>query len=184
MVDDFGVLVNPLIVEGQIHGGIVQGAGQILIEDARYDASGQLLSGSFMDYAMPRADDFPSFGISFLNVPCTTNVLGIKGAGEAGTVGALGATMNAVLDALSAARHRHARHAGDAAAALGRDPEGEARLELSNGGPFIARSSSPDREDALEFISPLCADRRYSWDNRRTQVTSLSSLLFQGTPGE
>jgi aerobic carbon-monoxide dehydrogenase large subunit len=101
VVDDFGVLVNPLIVEGQIHGGIVQGAGQILIEDARYDANGQLLSGSFMDYAMPRADDFPSFGISFLNVPCTTNVLGIKGAGEAGTVGALGATMNAVLDALS-----------------------------------------------------------------------------------
>ncbi len=101
VVDDFGVLVNPLIVEGQIHGGIVQGAGQILIEDARYDASGQLLSGSFMDYAMPRADDFPSFGISFLNVPCKTNVLGIKGAGEAGTVGALGATMNAVLDALA-----------------------------------------------------------------------------------
>ena len=101
VVDDFGVLVNPLIVEGQIHGGIVQGAGQILIEDARYDASGQLLTGSFMDYAMPRADDFPSFAVEFHNVPCTTNVLGIKGAGEAGTVGALGATMNAVLDALS-----------------------------------------------------------------------------------
>ncbi|HEY3917576.1 MAG TPA: xanthine dehydrogenase family protein molybdopterin-binding subunit [Stellaceae bacterium] len=100
VVDDFGVLVNPLIVEGQIHGGIVQGAGQILIEDARYDESGQLLSGSFMDYAMPRADDFPSFGVAFHNVPCATNVLGIKGAGEAGTVGALGATMNAVLDAL------------------------------------------------------------------------------------
>jgi carbon-monoxide dehydrogenase large subunit len=102
VVDDFGVLINPMIVEGQIHGGIVQGAGQILIEDARFDASsGQLLSGSFMDYAMPRADDFPSFAVEFLNVPCTTNVLGIKGAGEAGTVGALGATMNAVLDALA-----------------------------------------------------------------------------------
>jgi len=102
VVDDFGVLVNPMIVEGQIHGGIVQGAGQILIEDARFDrSSGQLLSGSFMDYAMPRADDFPAFAVEFHNVPCTTNVLGIKGAGEAGTVGALGATMNAVLDALA-----------------------------------------------------------------------------------
>jgi aerobic carbon-monoxide dehydrogenase large subunit len=102
VLDDFGVLVNPLIVEGQIHGGIVQGAGQILIEDARFEpGSGQLLSGSFMDYAMPRADNFPGFDIEFLNVPCKTNVLGIKGAGEAGTVGALGATMNAVLDALS-----------------------------------------------------------------------------------
>ncbi|HLI22242.1 MAG TPA: xanthine dehydrogenase family protein molybdopterin-binding subunit [Stellaceae bacterium] len=101
VVDDFGVLVNPLIVTGQIHGGIVQGAGQILIEDARYDESGQLLTGSFMDYAMPRADNFPNFDVQFLNVPCKTNVLGIKGAGEAGTVGALGATMNAVLDALS-----------------------------------------------------------------------------------
>ncbi len=102
VVDDFGMVVNPLIVEGQIHGGIVQGAGQILIEDARFEAgSGQLLSGSFMDYAMPRADDFPGFAIEFHNVPCTTNVLGIKGAGEAGTVGALGATMNAVIDALS-----------------------------------------------------------------------------------
>jgi aerobic carbon-monoxide dehydrogenase large subunit len=101
VVDDFGALVNPLIVEGQIHGGIAQGAGQILIEDVRYDANGQLLSGSFMDYAMPRADDFPNFAVQFHNVPCTTNALGIKGAGEAGTVGALGATMNAVLDALS-----------------------------------------------------------------------------------
>ncbi|HVA12344.1 MAG TPA: xanthine dehydrogenase family protein molybdopterin-binding subunit [Stellaceae bacterium] len=101
VVDDFGVLVNPLIVEGQIHGGIVQGAGQILIEDVRYDASGQLLSGSFMDYAMPRAGDFPGFAVHFHNVPCATNVLGIKGAGEAGTVGALGATINAVIDALS-----------------------------------------------------------------------------------
>ena len=102
VVDDFGVLVNPLIVEGQIHGGIVQGASQILLEDARFDpSSGQLLSGSFMDYTMPRADDFPGFAIDFHNVPCATNVLGIKGAGEAGTVGAMGATMNAVLDALA-----------------------------------------------------------------------------------
>jgi aerobic carbon-monoxide dehydrogenase large subunit len=102
VVDDFGVLVNPLIVEGQIHGGIAQGAGQVLLENAHFDpASGQLLSGSFQDYAMPRADDFSGFDVMFHNVPCTTNLLGIKGAGEAGTVGALGATMNAVMDALS-----------------------------------------------------------------------------------
>jgi len=102
VVDDFGTLVNPLIVEGQIHGGIVQGAGQVLIEDACYDrGSGQLLTGSFMDYAMPRAADFPGFAVAFQGVPCATNVLGIKGAGEAGTVGALGATMNAILDALA-----------------------------------------------------------------------------------
>ena len=102
VVDDFGVLVNPLIVEGQIHGGIAQGAGQVLLEDAHFDpGSGQLLSGSFQDYAMPRADDFSGFDVTFHNVPCATNLLGIKGAGEAGTVGALGATMNAVMDALS-----------------------------------------------------------------------------------
>jgi len=102
VVDDFGVLVNPLIVEGQIHGGIAQGAGQVLLGDAHFDpASGQLLSGSFQDYAMPRADDFSGFDVTFHNVPCATNLLGIKGAGEAGTVGALGATMNAVMDALS-----------------------------------------------------------------------------------
>ncbi|HKT16930.1 MAG TPA: xanthine dehydrogenase family protein molybdopterin-binding subunit [Stellaceae bacterium] len=102
VVDDFGVLVNPLIVEGQIHGGIAQGAGQVLLENAHFDpGSGQLLSGSFQDYAMPRADDFPNLSVAFHNVPCATNVLGIKGAGEAGTVGALGATMNAVMDALA-----------------------------------------------------------------------------------
>ena len=101
VADDFGVLVNPLIVEGQIHGGIAQGAGQMLIENASYDAGGQLLTGSFLDYAMPRAADFPGFEVEFHNVPCATNVLGIKGAGEAGTVGALGATMNAVMDALA-----------------------------------------------------------------------------------
>lgn len=102
LVDDFGRVVNPLIVEGQIHGGIAQGIGQALMEDTIFDPeSGQLLSGSFMDYAMPRAADIPDFQIAFNNVPCTTNVLGIKGVGEAGSVGALGAVMNAVIDALA-----------------------------------------------------------------------------------
>ncbi len=101
VVDDFGLVVNPLILEGQIQGGIAQGIGQALLEDAVFDESGQLLTGSFMDYAMPRAGDLPLFGLRFNNTPCTTNVLGVKGAGEAGSVGSLGAVMNAVVDALS-----------------------------------------------------------------------------------
>ena len=102
VADDFGRIVNPLIVEGQIQGGVIQGAGQALFEGARYDSeSGQLLTGSLMDYAMPRAGDYPPIAITFNEVPCTTNVLGIKGAGEAGSVGSIAATMNAVLDALA-----------------------------------------------------------------------------------
>jgi len=102
VVDDFGVVVNPMIVEGQIQGGIAQGIGQALMEHAIFDAeSGQLITGSLMDYALPRAADIPKFSIRFNNTPCTTNVLGIKGVGEAGSVGALGAVMNAVLDALA-----------------------------------------------------------------------------------
>jgi carbon-monoxide dehydrogenase large subunit len=102
-VGEFGRVINPMIVEGQIHGGIVQGAGQALMEDCRYDAaSGQLLSASFMDYALPRAGDFPAFDTAFAGeILCATNPLGIKGAGEAGTIGALAAVMNALMDALA-----------------------------------------------------------------------------------
>jgi carbon-monoxide dehydrogenase large subunit len=103
IVDDFGRTVNPLLAEGQIHGGTVQGVGQALLEHGYYDPeSGQLLTGSFMDYAMPRADDVPSFDCTFHNVPCTGNPLGVKGAGEAGAVGAPAAVVNAVVDALRA----------------------------------------------------------------------------------
>jgi carbon-monoxide dehydrogenase large subunit len=108
LVDDFGRVINPLLLAGQIHGGIVQGVGQALLEHAIFDPdSGQLVTGSFMDYTMPRAADFPSFEIDYNLVPCTTNVLGLKGAGEAGTVGALGAAMNAVVDALAPLGIRH-----------------------------------------------------------------------------
>ena len=101
VVDDFGRTINPLLLEGQVHGGIVQGIGQALIEHAVYDPdSGQLLSGSFMDYAMPHADDVPSFAFSTHNVSSTANPLGVKGAGEAGAVGAAPAVINAVVDAL------------------------------------------------------------------------------------
>jgi carbon-monoxide dehydrogenase large subunit len=101
-VDDYGVLVNPMIATGQAHGAIAQGIGQALLEHAAYDpASGQLLAGSFMDYAMPRADDLPSFHLDFNGTRCTTNPLGVKGCGEAGAIAAFPAIANAVADALS-----------------------------------------------------------------------------------
>jgi len=108
VVDDVGVVVNPLLLKGQIHGGIAQGLGQALCENMVYDKeSGQLLSGSFMDYCMPRAGDFPLIAVGNNDVPAKNNPLGIKGAGEAGCVGALPAVMNAVNDALSPLGIRH-----------------------------------------------------------------------------
>ena len=102
VVDDFGRAINPLLLEGQVHGGTVQGIGQALLELGLYDPeSGQLLTGSFMDYAMPRADNVPSFDCGFHHSPCLTNPLGVKGAGEAGAVGAPPAVINAVVDALN-----------------------------------------------------------------------------------
>ena len=101
-VDDYGVLVNPMVASGQAHGAIAQGVGQALLEHAAYDAeSGQLLAGSFMDYAMPRADDLPAFQLGFNPTRCTTNPLGVKGCGEAGAVALLPAIGNALLDALA-----------------------------------------------------------------------------------
>ncbi len=101
MVGDFGTLINPLIVEGQLRGGVVQGIGQCLMEEARYDEDGQLLSGSFMDYAMPRAADTPVMGFASLAVPTKANPLGVKGCGEAGVAGSLTSVMNAVMDAVA-----------------------------------------------------------------------------------
>jgi carbon-monoxide dehydrogenase large subunit len=100
-VDDFGTTINPLIVEGQVHGGLVQGIGQALMENCVYDKeTGQLLTGSLMDYAMPRADDMPQFQLDTVCTPCTHNPLGTKGCGEAGAIGSPPAVINAVLDAL------------------------------------------------------------------------------------
>ena len=99
-VDDFGNLMNPALAIGQVHGGVAQGYGQAVCEEVIYDADGQLLSGSFMDYAMPRADDLPFFGFESVPVPSVNNPIGMKGCGEAGTVGAMAALSNAVLDAL------------------------------------------------------------------------------------
>ncbi|MDE2208169.1 MAG: xanthine dehydrogenase family protein molybdopterin-binding subunit [Betaproteobacteria bacterium] len=106
--DDFGNIINPMIVEGQVHGGLAQGIGQALLESCVYDPeSGQLLTGSYMDYAMPRADDMPSFKVSTRVTPCTHNPLGAKGCGEAGAIGSPAALMNAVLDALAPLGVKH-----------------------------------------------------------------------------
>jgi carbon-monoxide dehydrogenase large subunit len=99
--DDFGRIVNPMIVEGQVHGGLAQGIGQALYESAVYDKDGQLLTGSLMDYCMPRADNLPMFDVATNVTLCTHNPLGVKGCGEAGAIGAPAAIMNAVADALS-----------------------------------------------------------------------------------
>ena len=102
-VDDVGHVVNETVVEGQIHGGIAQGLGQVLGEWVVYDDDGQLMTGSFMDYMMPRADDFPDFRIGHHGVLATTNPLGVKGAGESGVAGSLPSGMAAILDALDSA---------------------------------------------------------------------------------
>ncbi|MBW8268421.1 xanthine dehydrogenase family protein molybdopterin-binding subunit [Caldovatus aquaticus] len=108
VADDFGHVLNPLIARGQVHGGVAQGIGQAVLERTVYDRdSGQLLSASFMDYALPRADDLPNIEVELLEIPCTTNPLGVKGAGEAGAVGATPAVVNALVDALAADGVRH-----------------------------------------------------------------------------
>jgi aerobic carbon-monoxide dehydrogenase large subunit len=109
--DDFGNVMNPMIVAGQVHGGVAQGIGQALLENVAYDENGQLLSGSFMDYAMPRADDLPMFTVDHsCNTPCTHNPLGVKGCGEAGAIGTPPAVVNAVVNALQRAGHTTITH--------------------------------------------------------------------------
>ena len=109
--DDFGNVINPMIVEGQVHGGLAQGIGQALLEGAVYDENGQLLSGSYMDYAMPRADDVPFYTVDHsCCTPCTHNPLGVKGCGEAGAIGSPPAVVNAVIDALQRAGKTNVTH--------------------------------------------------------------------------
>ena len=120
-VDDVGKIMNHLLCEGQIHGGVAQGVGQALMEAIVFDAEGQLVTGSFQDYAMPRAEDFPDLVSELTEVPAKTNPLGVKGAGEAGATGAPPAVIGAILDALKTARHRPHRHAGNAEPGVGGD---------------------------------------------------------------
>ena len=121
-VDDFGTLVNPMLVEGQVHGGVAQGIGQALYEHTVYDGSGQLLSGSFMDYALPRADDLPSFELGFRIEPAKTNELGAKGCGEAGITAAPPTIMSAVIDALKPLGITHMDMPATPRAGVGGDP--------------------------------------------------------------
>ncbi len=106
-VDDVGRVINPMIVEGQVQGGVAQGIGQALLEHAVYDESGQLLSGSMMDYTMPRADDLPNITVGTEITLCTHNPLGVKGCGEVGAIGSPPAIINAIIDALKAYNVRH-----------------------------------------------------------------------------
>jgi carbon-monoxide dehydrogenase large subunit len=106
-VNDFGTVINPMLVEGQIHGGVLQGIGQAMLERTVYDADGQFLTGSYMDYCLPRAVDAPPFETVHHPVPAKTNPLGVKGCGEAGCAGALTSVMNAIADALSEYGIRH-----------------------------------------------------------------------------
>jgi carbon-monoxide dehydrogenase large subunit len=99
-VDDFGKLINPMIVHGQVHGGIAQGIGQALLEGAIYNEDGQLITASYMDYTMPRADDLPSYHVDTIETACPSNPLGIKGCGEAGAIASPPAIVNALTDAL------------------------------------------------------------------------------------
>jgi len=107
VVDDVGTVINPLLLHGQVDGGIAMGVGQILMEDIKFDEQGQMLTGSFMDYAMPRASDLTGFHVDSDPVPTKTNPLGVKGAGEAGCVGAMPAVANALVDALSVLGIKH-----------------------------------------------------------------------------
>jgi carbon-monoxide dehydrogenase large subunit len=106
-VDDIGRVINPMIVEGQVHGGVAQGIGQALLEHAIYDSQGQLLSGSYMDYVMPRADNLPSIHVGTESTLCTHNPLGVKGVGEVGAIGSPPAVINAIVDALRDYGVRH-----------------------------------------------------------------------------
>ena len=131
VVDDVGTVINPLLLKGQIVGGVAQGVGQILMEDIHFDDDGQLVTGSFMDYAMPRATDISAVEVKSNPVPTETNPLGVKGAGEAGCVGAMPAVANALVDALSHLGDPAHRDAGDARAGVADDSsEREWRVTL------------------------------------------------------
>ena len=109
VTDDFGNMIDPVLVEGQVHGGVAQGIGQAMVERVVHDENGQLVTASFMDYAMPRAGDIPFIAFTTEPVPSTANILGMKGCGEAGTVGAMAAVANAMQDALWGAGVRDAQ---------------------------------------------------------------------------
>ena len=113
-VDDVGVVINPMIVDGQVHGGVAQGIGQALYEHAIYDDNGNLVTGSMLDYAVPNPTQIPVIETARTETPCPHNFTGVKGVGETGTIASSQAVVNAVVDALSSLRHPPYRHAADA----------------------------------------------------------------------
>src|SRR5262245_38070159 len=158
-VNDFGNLINPMMVDGQVHGGVVQGLGQALLEHTVYDADGQLLSGSYMDYALPRAGHVPPFTVAYHPVPAKTNPLGVKGCGEAGCAGGLASLMNAVVDALSEYGIRHIdmpatpKRVWEAIQQAKRDGAKPAKAERANGAkPAKRRNEGSLLEDVVEFM--------------------------------
>ena len=124
-VDDCGRVINPMIVDGQVHGGIAQGIGQALLEEAVYSDDGQLLTGSMMDYTVPRADDFPNFELDRTETPSPHNPIGAKGVGETGTIAAGAAVINAVCDALAPIGDQERSDAGHAGEGLAADSTGD-----------------------------------------------------------
>ena len=132
IADDVGVIINPMIVDGQAHGGLAQGIGQALLEECVYDADGQLLSGSFMSYCMPRAADLPMFKVGNHVTACTHNPVGIKGVGEVGAIGVPPAVINAVIDALAPLGVTHIDDAGDPGEGLAGDPGGARRCRMKS----------------------------------------------------
>ena len=144
-VDDFGKIINPMIVEGQVHGGLTQGIGQALTEGCRYDdASGQLLTGSFMDYCMPRATDVPSYQVDTRETPCSHNPLGVKGCGEAGAIGAPGGADERDHRCARRQGHADARHAAGGVDGPEEQEIGErhARIQIP---PSVQRRTPPRR---------------------------------------
>ena len=166
-VNDFGTVINPLIVEGQLHGGVVQGIGQALMEMTVYDDDGQLLTGSFMDYALPRARDSPQVRVVNHPVPATTNPLGVKGCGEAGCAGSLTVGDECGRRRALGIRHPPHRHAGHALPGLAGDPgrhaQRAARDRVGTGGQALRRSApcaaatASTRLGALAWAMPLGA---------------------------
>ncbi len=158
-VNDFGVVVNPLMVAGQVHGGVAQGIGQALMECVSYDSSGQPITGSFMDYAMPRASDIPDFVLDNHPSPATTNPLGTKGCGEAGCAGSLSTVVNAVMDALAEHRREAHQHAADAGARVAGDPAGQVTRGVANNKRKGATMAQAKRKPFAPALSraPRCA---------------------------
>ena len=171
VMDDFGATLNPLLLQGQVHGGIGQGVGQALVERTVYNDDGQLLTASFMDYAMPRADNLPSYAFRWIEIPCKTNPLGIKGSGEAGAIGAPPAVMNGLLDALSPLGVTHLdMPATPAAVWQAIQAAGSTRRAANSDG----RAPMPRNRSAVDDIpAPLMGGRA---DTRKTRLSHFVGL--------